>query len=161
MPVKASCRYSWRGWKFTSSGEENHSGCWQVLQTQRFTQLIKKRKKEKQGFCLFFLWHWAISACTLTDGGLLVVRGPSGWQFGPPLQSYASGSKALCGAPVEFKCQFLWSPAAISLLLLLIFFNLPPSLLLVLLPLSLSLSLFPPYALPRCLSGLVISCHPL
>lgn len=50
--MKASCRYSWRGWKFTSSGEENHSGCWQVLQTQRFTQLIKKKKKNT--FFFFF-----------------------------------------------------------------------------------------------------------
>lgn len=130
MPVKASCRYSWRGWKFTSSGEENHSGCWQLLQTQRFTQLIKK--KEKHGFCFFLFFFFprrrAISACTSTNGGLLVVRGPSGRRSGPPLQSYASGSKALSGSPVEFKCQSPWSPGAISLHVFFFFFLLPPSL---------------------------------
>lgn len=77
--------------------------CWQILQTQRFTQLIRNR--------LGFSQQPAISACTYTDGGLLVVRGPSGRRHsGPaPVQTHAAvgttGSKALCGYSVEFKCQ--------------------------------------------------------
>lgn len=94
-----------------------------------------QKKKEKHIFLFFFPWRRAISACTSTDGGLLVVRGPSGRRSGPPLQSHASGSKALGGSPVEFKCQSPWPPGAISLL----FF---PSL-----PLSLSFATSPSLSL--------------
>lgn len=80
------------------------------------THQKKEKKRKKHGFLFFFPWRRAISACTSTDGGLLVVRGPSGRRSGPPLQSHASGSKALCGSPVEFKCQSPWPPSAISLL---------------------------------------------
>lgn len=53
----------------------------------------------------------AISLCTYTDGGLLVVSGPGGrLRSGPAqVQSHTevvmTGSGALCGYSVEFKCQ--------------------------------------------------------
>lgn len=94
-----------------------------------------------------------ILVCTYTDVGLLVVSGPGGRLRGCPglVQTHTevvmTESEALCGYSVEFKCQ---SPCPA-----------PPS------PLSISLSLvchLPlslPSPLPQCLSGLVISCHPL
>lgn len=93
-----------------------------------------------------------ILVCTFTDGGLLVVSGPGGRLHGCPAQAQThtevvmTGSEALCGYSVEFKCQSPCpAPSPFSLSPSLVCHN--------------SLSL--PSPLPQCLSGLVISCHPL
>lgn len=63
----------------------------------------------------------AILVCADSDGGLLVVSGRGG---GPPtgqtqVQTHAevetTGSKALCGKSVEFKCQSLYRRNLLSL----------------------------------------------
>lgn len=97
----------------------------------------------------------AILVCTYIDGGLLVVSGPGGWLRSGPAQVQThtevvlTGPEELCGYSVEFKCQSPCpapSPPSLSLSLALSFVISP--------------SLFPPLS-PQCLSGLVISCHPL
>lgn len=59
---------------------------------------------------MFSQWP-SILVCTYTDGGLLVVSGPGGRLHSCPaqVQTYTevvmTGSEALCGYSVEFKCQ--------------------------------------------------------
>lgn len=142
MPVKAFCRYSWRDWKFTSSGEENHSGCWQVLQTQRFTQLIKnKKRKRKTQFLPFFPLASSHLCVYLHRRGSISCQGAKWaavWPTAPELRVRIQSIRR-CPSGIQMSIPLVaWRnlPSAF-------FFNLPLSLLLVC-HLSLTLSLLPP-----------------
>ena len=125
----------------------DQSRCWQTLQMQRFTH---------QELSQCFLSSLPSRCVPILMEGLLVVSGSDGRLRGCPAQVQThtevvmTGSGARCGYSVEFKCQSPCpapSPLSRSRFLSLSLSRLSPS-------------LFPPL-LPQCLSGLVISCHPL